>query len=352
MSNPGMQLTLHGRNLLAKALLGKELKFSKVAYGSGDFDYETEKVSELTALRHWRMDLPIINKIVTGDGTAEIHARLTNFDLEEGFAAKEIGVYAFDPDTGVEYLYAYRNAGDEYTFIPAKTGPVQKNTVMAYRVEIQDATNVTCIIDFDFAYTSQAEFDEHVANNHPHPNIPNHYANTSTPDYFWTTNDDNHLHKISVDDAKEVLLTEMNQYLSDQKEAQADIEDYRTFQKYGLQVKIIGDNRLDDTKVQVTSCTKGGNVLGVTDISKLKIGLHYRLSDGIKSEIVQIAAIGFGSGADYVKTTALLANAYDLSAVYLYRTNFSFGAIKTISIPGEEFSGIEAGTVRELGVRE
>ena len=58
MSNPGMRLTFHGRILLAKALTGKELKFSKVAYGSGDFDYETEKVSELEDLKEWRMDLP------------------------------------------------------------------------------------------------------------------------------------------------------------------------------------------------------------------------------------------------------------------------------------------------------
>lgn len=159
MSNPGMRLTRAGKNVLANGLLGDEIHFTKVAFGDGDFDYETESLLDLTALKSWKMDLPIVGKKLDGGGTVTIVALCSNFQLEKGFAAKEIGVFATDQKSGNEILYAYRNAGDEYNFIPAKTGVVTKSTRYAYKIEIGDAENVTFNINFSFAYVSQEEFE-------------------------------------------------------------------------------------------------------------------------------------------------------------------------------------------------
>lgn len=159
MSNPGMRLTRAGKNVLARGLLGEEIHFTKVAFGDGDFDYDQEKVIDLTALKSWKMDLPIVGKTLDGDGTVTIVALCSNFQLEKGFAAKEIGVFATDQESGNEILYAYRNAGDEYNFIPAKTGVVTKSTRYAYKIEIGDAENVTFNINFGFAYVSQEDFE-------------------------------------------------------------------------------------------------------------------------------------------------------------------------------------------------
>ena len=96
MSNPGMMLTANGRSILAKGLTGKVIHFTKVSYGAGDFDYETESVSNLTELRDHRLDVPIVGKIIEGNGIVNIKAQLNNFDLLEGFAAKEVGVFALE----------------------------------------------------------------------------------------------------------------------------------------------------------------------------------------------------------------------------------------------------------------
>lgn len=159
MSNPGMRLTQDGMNVLAKGLLGKEIKFTKGQLGDGDFDYSSETVVAMTALKSPKLDMPIVGKDITGDGCALIKTQLLNAHLTAGFRAKEIGIFAEDPDTHAEILYSYRNAGDEYSFIPAGGGVVQINTTKAYLIEIQDATNITFNIDWNFAYVSQAEFD-------------------------------------------------------------------------------------------------------------------------------------------------------------------------------------------------
>ena len=160
MSNPGMRLTADGLNLLGKALIGKELHFTKGQLGDGDFDYSSETVITMTALKSPKLDMPIVGKEINGDGCAIIKTQLCNAQVTTGFAAKEIGIYALEPDSGTEVLYAYRNCGDEYSFIPGNTGPVQINVTKAYMVEIRDAENVTFNIDWDFAYVSQKEFDD------------------------------------------------------------------------------------------------------------------------------------------------------------------------------------------------
>lgn len=340
MSNPGMQLTTQGRTLLGLALCDKQLKFSRVAYGSGDFDYSTEKVAELIELKHWRLDLPIVGSTVLGDGTVEIQAKLHNFDVEEGFPAKEIGIYALHPDTGEEWLYAYRNAGDEYNFIPAHTGVVQKDSTFCYRVEIQDAANVTCVYDFSFAYASQADLSEHIASTSPHPNTPTHYSDVATTKHFWATDDDNHLHKISVDNAKAVLLPEVMDFVEKQKAAQADIENYRAFLRQGLSVGFIADNPLDRAVVEVTSCAKNSAAVSFSG-DGLKVGCDYVISDGTNCELVSVLAVGFGS--DFYRAQLAEPLSFDYHNACLYRFYPADTCAKRLVWQDKLFQGIQAG---------
>ena len=159
MSNPGMRLTKDGMNLLAKGLTGKLIEFTKGQLGDGDFDYNSETVLTMTCLKSPKLDMPIVGKEIHGDGCALIKTQVINAKLTTGFRAKEHGIFAKDPDTGLEILYAYRNAGDEYSFIPAGNGVCQINATKAYLIEIQDATNISFNIDWDFAYVSQAEYN-------------------------------------------------------------------------------------------------------------------------------------------------------------------------------------------------
>lgn len=287
MPNPGMRLTNAGKKILAQGLLGDEIHFTKIAFGDADFDYETENLRELTELKSWKLDLPLIDKRLNGDGTVTIVGLCTNFTLERGFRAKEIGIFAIDQETNTETLYAYRNAGDEYSFIPARTGVVTKSVRYAYQVEIDDAENVTFDINFSFAYVSQEEFQAHVNSEKPHPHL----------------------------EETQRLARENRQII----QAQAEIP-------FETNLLVFEDfeppSFTDKFKVRVTNCVAGANLITVSAIEKFKIGDYYWLSDGENFERVKITSVLKTSTGLHVKASENLANSYDLSQTFLYRSTF------------------------------
>ena len=107
----GLILTEKGRTLLAKALTGVPLHFSRVMSGDGFLPAGTE-IYDLENLVSPKKELPISSVEVTGVGTARIRAIMTNQGQPEGFFIREIGLFANDPDEG-EILYVYANTGDK-----------------------------------------------------------------------------------------------------------------------------------------------------------------------------------------------------------------------------------------------
>lgn len=323
MSNPGMKLTSGGVELLAKCVTGKILNFTKVAYGDGDFDYSTESVLDMTALRSWKMDLPIVGKVIE-NGAALIKAQLINANLAAGFRAKEIGVFAEDPDTRQEILYAYRNTGDEYSFIPSGGGIVKINTVKAYWVEISDAENVTFNIDWSFAYVSQADFNNHVESLDAHPSLFNklniveriaHNADTLAKARFELAGDFNLLIAENFD---ETTTTDL-------------------------------------IKIKVLSCSQGGNLVKVDQIGKIITGATYTISDGISQEIITVDAVIKNAAGFYIQTTSPLENIFDTDLCYIVKTTALIceghahcaAEKKYFDWKGfESFSGYPAGTSR------
>jgi len=281
MSNPGMRLTTAGKNILAKGLSGKEIYFSKVAYGDGDFDYNTENVSDLTQLKNWKMDLPIVGKTVSGDGIALIKAQLINVNLSQGFRAKEIGVFAIDPDSGDEVLYAYRNAGDEYSFVPGGTGPVKINVTKSYWVEIGDAENVTFNIDWSFAYVSQEEFNNHVngTDEDVHPAITNKLNVVEK-----TANNADTLAKAKFELAGDFNLLVVENF-----------DDTTT---------------IDRLKIKALSCGRGGNLIQVENVANVITGDEYTITDGINQEIFTVASVIKNSAGYYLKSTVLICGSH------------------------------------------
>ena len=163
MSTPGMRLTSDGLDIIRKGLLGQNIHFTKGQLGDGDFDYDSETVVTMTALKSPKLDMPIVGKEINNDGVVLIKTQVINANLQQGFRAKEHGIFALDPDTGNEVLYAYCNVGDEYSFIPGGGGRIHINATKAYLIEISDCENITFNIDWDFAYVSQAEYDNLLA---------------------------------------------------------------------------------------------------------------------------------------------------------------------------------------------
>lgn len=363
MSNPGMRLTAAGLDLLSRGMDGAEIKFSHIALGSGDFNYDLESVRDLTALRHYEMSLPIVEK-KAGGGVLTLVGLLTNIEVEHGFPAKEHGIIAIDPDTGDEILYAYRNSGDEYSFIPAMSGPVKEDIRLVYECEIQDAPNVTVIIDDTKNYVGAEVYEEHVASAHPHPNIPNHFDNVTSTSKIWVTDEDNHLHQISVSNAQNVLLAD-----ADKKIAQntSDLTELKTFinarDELGLNANLLivedfnPTTTLDELKIKVTSCAEGGNLIGVESYDGLIPGYTYQITDGVNCEEIQIASAAYNVSGFYVRAKNELQYPYDLTSTYLYRTTgeISDGKIvgtaekKFIEYEGSNtFTGVQANIARTI----
>ena len=350
-----MRLTAAGKKVLARGLIGEEIKFTKIAIGDGKFDYETESVAELQNLKNPRMDLPLVRKSVEGDGTAYIEAYLSNAQVFEAFAAREHGLIAIDQETGAEILYSYVNVGDEYDFIPNNTSTAFKNLVIGYYVEIQDAENVEAVIDLSVAFINTQEFDAHINAEHPHPNTPNHFADVTSTSRIWATDEDNHLHQISINNLKQVLRDDTAEVetateLSDEEKI------YRAKNELGLDANLLliedfsgGDEVTDNFKVRVTSSAEGGVLLGLESVGGLQTGAFYTISDNYNQETVQIKSVRKNISGYHAVLFGRLSNSYDWNNTFLYRTTAAGADKKVLNyLPSAGFGGIEANIERTL----
>jgi len=337
-----MKLTKLGKNLLAKAIAeGTEIHFTRGAIGSGNLD-EGEQIHDLTELKKFEMWLPITSSKVVGNGTAEITCYLSNAELSRGFKAKEHGLFALN-ETGNEILFSYRNLGEEnYDFIPAYTSTAHKNIFLTYEVEIQDAENITATLDLSVAYINTEDFKEHVESAHPHLNTPNHYNDVETTAEIWATDaGDNHLHKISIDNLKNILRediqTETAINPAEELGLNANILMVEDFTSGGV---------LDDLKIAVTSCAENGNLIGVADIKNLETGARYIITDGAAAEIVDVQSIRKNQSGYYAKLFNPLANSY--KNPILYRTTAENCKLQKITWQSETFSGVHANVTRDI----
>ena len=141
----GMQLTNAGRNILAKALLGKTLKFTRALAGDGYLPEDTD-VREMTHIIKPHREMEIAEMSIPPHiGTAKITVILSNKELTTGFFFREIGLFAEDPDTGKEFLYGYCNSGDTADYMPGQDGPDAVYYRFELTVIVDQAKNVTAI---------------------------------------------------------------------------------------------------------------------------------------------------------------------------------------------------------------
>ena len=351
MSQIGMRLTSAGSNLLAKGLLGKEIHFTRGALGSGNFDYETEQVWELAEIRQWEMDIPIESIEKIGDGTVRIVCHKTNAEVYDGFPAREHAVFATDPDTGAEILYSYCNTGEEYSYIPSNNSPVTKDIKFSYVTIIRDAENVTATLDLSFAYTSTTDFEDHINAAHPHPNTPNHFDNVTSTSRLWATDEDDHLHQISVNNLRELLrddTAETSAALSDEEKT------FKAQNELGLTSNLLviedftGESVTDNYKIKVTSSAENGRLLGLENVDDLQTGAYYTISDGYNQEVVKIASVRYNTSGYHAQLENRLDNSYDWNATYLYRTTTAGADKKVLSWQTAGFGGVEANIARVI----
>ena len=155
-----MTLTNAGKELLAKAILGQELKFTRGCIGDGDLA-EGISPEEMTALIHNRKHLEITGLRRTDEvGTAEIEFETDNRDMPAGFSVKEYGLYAYDNEAGHDILYAYCNKGGEAPYLEAFNGTDIITFTITFLTVIDQAENVTANITNSNQYVTHSRLDQ------------------------------------------------------------------------------------------------------------------------------------------------------------------------------------------------
>ena len=182
---PKLQLTTAGLALLTKVVAdSEELHFTKLGLGSGS----TAGTSAMTNL----VSSITITSFTKGTGAASMTGVLDNANVQTGYYATELGVYAEDPVDG-EILYAYAFNGTNPTYIPAASSGSYERINLTVVVAIGDAEEVTATIGEFIGYASLDDFNAHVADtSNPHVvtaaqaglgNVPNVSTNNQTPTF-------------------------------------------------------------------------------------------------------------------------------------------------------------------------
>lgn len=110
-------ITEKGFKCISDAIAGKDLTFSCIKMGSG-FLPDDVSIDSLDDLINVEVTVEITKCERLNDHTVVIGGLFTNDDRETGFDYRELGLFAYDPDTGEEILFSYGNCGEQCEFIP------------------------------------------------------------------------------------------------------------------------------------------------------------------------------------------------------------------------------------------
>ena len=337
----GMRITYNGLDLIAKGNAGQQIHYTRVALGDAIKNNvittpSDEEILEMNALIHQRnINLPIADVRFGGGGTVVLRFQLQNANLTEGFWARELGLFAEDPDTHAEVLYAYKNFGALASFITPGDSAVAMNLIVTLITIIDQATNVTAVVDANLLFVTESEFIEHVTSTRPHPNIPNVAAELTNANYIWTTGTDNQLHPISAENLQTQLLGSSLYELPhlDSRIAQTEINIANLYTQLGvatdngLEANLLiaedfadTDSYIDQFSVKVNDAVAGADNICVETLEGILEGHYYTLTDGVRSQYVQVRSLATNDDLNVVFFNQTLAYTFKLADTYLYRS--------------------------------
>lgn len=338
----GSIMTRAGLDILAKGIAGKLIKFTRVAIGDSMQNDELvtptdEQILNFTDLIDPLQDIPIIGCKSGGDGTAVVQAYLRNVDFQSGLWVREIGLFAQDPDTSQEVLYSYKNSGVLSSYAPSGQGAVLVNRQVNLVTVVQNAQNITAVIDASTVFVNQAQLLEHVNDSNPHPN----------------------LEILTADDVLE-LAADATAQLNDRLN-QAEVNITNLFTQLGTpdaNLLIYEDFKeldgVDDLKVKVISAASNSNVVEVETLDGIIAGHYYVLADGVRSTFFRADALISDNGTYSVVFNSNANHSFNLNRTYLYRSTatigdgVAFGSAKekeSAFAPDDVFTGAAATTL-------
>lgn len=182
MSFSRPKFTNAGRNLQLRSIGGTEICFTKMKIGSGEIT-EGQDFREFTDLIDPKATLSLTG-IAIEDGYARVKGYFSNSGLE-AFNYRELGLFAKDPDNpNNEILYCYANYGEDYAYIADPGSEIIERSVTIVAI-VDDALNVTAVLDSSAVYVDQDDLDEAIAlhNSDPYAH-PDLIGNTGVADAY------------------------------------------------------------------------------------------------------------------------------------------------------------------------
>jgi len=153
-------MTNLGLELLAKSQTGKKIYFTRMKIGNGILS-EDRNFAELTDLISVVDSLNIkaseIIEIEDEENCVGLKVSSTAIQKDHDYYFREIGLFAIDPDTEDEILYAYINKGDNPTYIPATTNSVAIQELATMIVAIGNEDNIIVNCDAELKVIEQIE---------------------------------------------------------------------------------------------------------------------------------------------------------------------------------------------------
>lgn len=336
----GTKMTRAGFDLLARACAGGQLVYTRVVVGdaikNGTVTTPTdEEILDMTELINYRgLVVPISDIRFTGNGTATIKCLIQNMSVTKGFWLREFGIYAKIQGDSEAVLYCYKNDGLLGKFIPPSGGAVSMNLVYNLITVVDQATNVTAIVNADLIYTSQADFLDHINSETPHPNIPTKAAELTTTGTLWAAGNDNQLHPISSDNLSAQILGDNSLKLPhlSSRVSQAEINIANLFMQVAakegtnldanlLIAEDFSDCRFCDLfAVKVTSAVNADDNIIVADATGILEGHYYTLADGVRSQYLRVQYVAKNGNNYHIFFTERLKHSFTPKKTWLYRS--------------------------------
>lgn len=332
MSN-GMILTNSGRQLLAKALTGKQLIFTRAWCGDGTLKSGQDQM-KLTALISPKKELPIQSmNTLQGIGTCEVVVEMNNTGLKTGFFVREYGLFARDPDSGQELLYSYRNSGSESGYLEGDNGVDKVAYTVSIVTVIDQAPNVSAVLSSTNQYVTITRLDSRMADL---------FAPFAAPAGFWSfVKGDNRLRPASLSQTRTALwgdvdITGLNSRIERLEDAMNEtmlrlelLDKYPGFSHYVAE-DFVDVNQIDQFTGTVTSIVAGDDSLDIAPIDGMLPGSLYVITDGVLAEQVQVDSINLENGIQRVILSEPVKNTYLSGNVQIYRTSATIGEQEAI----------------------
>ncbi|MBD3878228.1 MAG: hypothetical protein SR1Q5_00880 [Quinella sp. 1Q5] len=345
----GSVMTRAGLNILAKGIAGKPIVYTKAVIGdsmrNGEVVELTDaQIAELTDLINPLEELPLVDFKHVGNGQVVVQALLQNADFQDGFFCRELGLFAEDPDTNQEVLYSYRNTGLVSGYTPSGGGAMLLNLLLNLVTVVDNAQNVTAVLDVALLYISHAQFLEHINSTTPHPN----------------------LQLITLEDVDEQIQTaEIIQHLQNQM-TQVETNVANLFMQLGspdANLLIFEDFKdlqgIDNLKVKVLNAANGSAEVYVESLDGIQNGIYYTLSDGVRAQYIRSKATASNDGSFSVIFVEPVTKNFNLNKTYLYRSTAIIGdgqaggssnEYESTFAPDDIFSGVSSSTTKTISL--